>query len=159
MKKIINFIKKIFGISNKKTKIPYQSSVRITDEYEKRILLLINEYRLSIGLKELKENQHINSISYQNNLRMIKIGEINHNGSSIRFDEIKHICNANYVSENLAYNYNDSESLVSAWIKSEKHLQNIKYKDLTHFGISVTSNLEHKKFYTMMFAYLNNDKL
>ena len=55
------------------------------------------------------------------------------------------------VSENLAYNYTMPESVVNAWLNSPAYKVNIE-GDFTHFGISIRTSSDGKKYYTNIFV-------
>ena len=55
------------------------------------------------------------------------------------------------VSENIAYNYNSAQSVLTAWLNSPTHKQNIE-GDFTDFGISIRVNSTGKKYYTNIFV-------
>ena len=114
---------------------------------------LINAYRVSIGLNELKEINHISYKSEEHDHYMIANNVVNHNDFVSRSENIMKVLGAKSVSENIAYNYNSPKAALDAWLKSPSHKQNIE-GNFTHFGLSIRVSAEGKKYYTNIFAKL-----
>lgn len=114
---------------------------------------LINAYRVSIGLNELKEINHISYKSEEHDHYMIANNVVNHNDFVSRSENIMRVLGAKSVSENIAYNYNSPKAALDAWLKSPSHKQNIE-GNFTHFGLSIRVSAEGKKYYTNIFAKL-----
>lgn len=139
------------GIS---TEPPIKENPVITYNYspsELETLALINEYRVSKGLSSLKKNDYISLKSEEHNNDMITNNEVSHNGFVDRSECIMSVLGAKKVGENVAYNYCTSQSVVSAWLNSPCHKENIE-GDYNNFGISIRENSEGKKYYTNIFA-------
>ena len=114
-------------------------------------MALINAYRVSIGLNELKEINHISYKSEEHNQYMIANNVVNHNDFVSRSENIMQVLGAKSVSENIAYNYNSPQAALDAWLKSPGHKANIE-GNFTHFGLAIQVNAEGKKYYTNIFA-------
>ncbi len=112
---------------------------------------LINTYRVSIGLNELKEINHISYKSEEHDHYMIANNVVNHNDFVSRSENIMRVLGAKNVSENIAYNYNSPKAALEAWLKSPSHKQNIE-GNFTHFGLSIRVSADGKKYYTNIFA-------
>lgn len=120
---------------------------------EVETMTLINEYRVSVGLSELKEINHISYKSEQHDHYMIENNVVNHDDFVSRSENIMEVLGAKKVSENIAYNYNSPKGALDAWLKSPTHKKNIE-GDFTHFGLSIRVNADGKKYYTNIFAKL-----
>ncbi len=118
---------------------------------ELETMQLINEYRLSIGLKALQTSNHISNKCEEHNQYMIANNVVNHNDFTARSNNIISVLGAKKVGENVAYNYKTSEAVLQAWLASPGHKENIE-GDYTHFGISVTTDANGKKYYTNIFV-------
>ncbi|MBZ4042158.1 CAP domain-containing protein [Flavobacterium hibisci] len=119
---------------------------------ELKVLELINEYRVSIGLNSLKTVNHISFKSEEHDNYMIANKVVNHNDFIARSENIIDVLGAKKVGENIAYNYQTAEGVLKAWLDSPSHKQNIE-GDYTHFGIAVKIDAETgKKYYTNIFA-------
>jgi uncharacterized protein YkwD len=121
------------------------------NETESRLVVLINDYRQSLGLNTLAVINHISYKSEEHNYYMIDNNVFNHDYFQQRSDNLIRVLGAERVGENIAYNYLTAESAFAAWLNSPAHKANIE-GDYTHLGISVTTNPETgRKYYTNMF--------
>jgi uncharacterized protein YkwD len=118
---------------------------------ETQVMTLVNNYRISMGLNKLEKIDYISIKSEEHDNYMISIGAVNHNYFQDRYENLVQVVGAKNVSENLAYNYATPESVVNAWLNSSGHKANIE-GDFTHFGISIRTNSEGKKYYTNIFV-------
>ena len=118
---------------------------------ELQTMVLINNYRVSIGLNPLEKINHISYKSEEHDNYMIANNVVNHNDFVARSENIMKVLGAKTVSENIAYNYSTPESALNAWLASPGHKENIE-GDFTHFGISIRENLNGRKYYTNIFA-------
>ena len=118
---------------------------------ETQVMTLVNNYRVSIGLKVLEKIDYISIKSEEHDNYMISVSAVNHNYFEDRYQSLVQVIGAKTVSENLAYNYATPESVVNAWLNSTGHKANIE-GDFTHFGISIRTNSEGKKYYTNIFV-------
>ncbi len=84
---------------------------------------------------------------------MIRISNnvVNHNYFVARSENLISVLGAKRVGENIAYNYNTPKSIVNAWLNSPTHKENIE-GDYTHFGISIRTNPDGKKYYNNIFV-------
>lgn len=114
-------------------------------------MALINQYRVSIGLNELKQINHISYKSEQHDEYMIANNVVNHNDFVARSENIKKVLGATNVSENIAYDFNSPQAVLNAWLKSPNHKENIE-GNYTHFGLAIRVNAAGKKYYTNIFA-------
>ena len=121
------------------------------NDTELKLVTLINNHRVSIGLNPLEVINHISYKSEEHNIYMIDNKVINHDYFQQRSDNLIQVLGASRVGENIAYNYQTAESVMSAWLNSPSHKANME-GDFTHFGISVTVDAATgKKYYTNMF--------
>ncbi|MFV8365774.1 CAP domain-containing protein [Flavobacterium sp. XS1P27] len=113
---------------------------------------LINKHRISIGLNPLEKINHMSFKSEEHDNYMIANNVVNHNDFVSRSENIIKTLGAKTVSENIAYNYNTPEAVLSAWLASPSHKANIE-GDHTHFGIAIKENPANgRKYYTNIFA-------
>ncbi len=121
------------------------------NETEAKLVTLINDYRVSQGLNTLQVVNHISYKSQEHNEYMIDNNVVNHDYFEQRSKNIIQVLGAERVGENIAYNYPTPEAAMQAWLNSPGHKANI-LGDYTHFGMSVTVNVETgKRYYTNMF--------
>ena len=121
------------------------------DSSELEAMNLINTYRVSVGLNELQQINHISYKSEEHDHYMIRNNVVNHNDFVARSENLISVLGAKRVGENIAYNYNSPQSVVKAWLNSPTHKENLE-GDYTHFGISIRTNPDGKKYYTNIFV-------
>ncbi|MCV9928914.1 CAP domain-containing protein [Flavobacterium sp. LS1R49] len=132
------------------------SSGEVTDytynQSELETMQLINEYRVSVGLKVLIIVNHISFKSEEHDKYMIANNVVNHDDFVARSENIIKVLGAKKVGENVAYNYNTPQAVLSAWLNSAGHKKNIE-GDYTHFGIAIKEDsVNGRKYYTNIFA-------
>ena len=120
-----------------------------TDEI--KVLTLVNNYRVIIGLNVLEKIDYISIKSEEHDNYMISTGTVNHNYFQDRYQDLVKVIEAKNVSENLAYNYATPESVVNAWLNITGHIANIE-GNFTHFGTSIRTSNDGKKYYTNIFV-------
>ena len=112
---------------------------------------LINDYRVSVGLKALSKINYVSLKSEEHDNEMIADNTVSHNGFVARSEDIMKVLGATTVSENVAYNYNTPQAAVEAWLNSPAHKVNI-VGDYTNFGISIRLDSAGRKYYTNIFV-------
>ena len=117
---------------------------------ELELMDIINDYRVSKGLRALAKVDYISVKSEEHDNYMIAKGGISHDYFQDRYEALVNKLGAVNVSENLAYNYSTPQGVFNAWLNSAGHKANIE-GDFTHFGIAIRTNAEGKKFYTNLF--------
>ncbi len=121
------------------------------NETELKLVTLINNHRVSMGLNALEVINHISFKSEEHNVYMIDNNVVNHDYFQQRSNNLVQVLGAQRVGENIAYNYQSAESAMYAWLNSPGHKANLE-GDYTHLGISVTVDPNTgKKYYTNMF--------
>lgn len=121
------------------------------NQTEIETMALINAYRVSIGLNELKEINHISYKSEEHDNYMITNNVVNHDDFVSRSENIMKVLGAKSVAENIAYNFNSPQAAVNAWLNSPGHKANIE-GNYTHFGLAIRISADGKKYYTNIFA-------
>ena len=119
---------------------------------ELKLVDVVNNYRISNGLKSLEIINHVSFKSQEHNSYMITNNVVNHDFFDARSTNIIQVVGAKRVAENIAYNFATAEGALFAWLQSDSHKVNLD-GDYTHIGISITVNPENgKKYYTNMFV-------
>lgn len=151
MKKILILILTLFILSCTKQDEAISTTIHTyqfsTNELE--LLSNINVYRNSIGLNTLQTNQHISYLCQEHNLYMIDNDVINHDYFQYRADNLQKTLGAERVGENIAYNYQNVQSILDAWLNSTGHKENIE-GDYTNFGLSITIGTNQRKYITLI---------
>ncbi|TRO63269.1 CAP domain-containing protein [Christiangramia sabulilitoris] len=117
---------------------------------EQEILEEVNIYRAANGLEELKAMAEVSVESEGHNHHMISEGEVSHDNFALRASKLMNRVGAKAVAENVGFGYRSAEAVVSAWLKSQGHRENIE-GEYTHFGISVRQDAEGKNYFTNIF--------
>jgi len=126
---------------------PYEYS---NDEFE--VMELINEYRVNNGLNELKSLDFVSHLCNGHDNNMIQTSTVSHAGFQYRANIIFNTIESSNVAENIAYNFDNPNSAVLAWIKSEGHKANL-LGDYDYYGIGVVvDSITNKKYYTNIFV-------
>lgn len=121
-------------------------------DIELKLVQLINQHRAELGLNTLEVINHISYKSEEHNIYMIDNKVVNHDYFEQRAENLVQVLGAEAVGENVAYNYQTAESVLTAWLNSPGHKANIEKPEWTHMGISVTVDENTgKKYYTNMF--------
>lgn len=138
---------------NQIEEIKIEEQNAVLSEEEQETLDLINEYRKTNGLKELK------AISSLQNVAKIKAEDLVNNDYfshtspvlGTPFEMLKNN-NVKYktAGENLAGNLN-SKRAVAAWINSESHRENILDEDYEYTGICVIESPVYGKVFVQLF--------
>ncbi len=120
-------------------------------DIEIRIWELVNEHRVSEGLSPLHLDSTISHIARQHS-RDMATGKVpvGHAGFSERAETIVRQMGGNSVAENVAVGYKSAEAVVSGWISSNGHRQNIEGRyDFT--GVGVDYDDDGTPYYTQLF--------
>ncbi len=152
-------IKNLFCKKKKKVK-KKSSTITITTKVlkssysgiELEILSLVNEYRLSKGLKQLKKSNELSTVAQGHSIYMAKNNQVSHHNFNQR-DRAQREKGAIKFGENVGGRYNSAQGVVKGWLKSERHRKVIEYPKYTHFGISVEKSLKGINYFTQTFAY------
>lgn len=118
---------------------------------ENEILVLLNEFRISQGMKSLKRAEIVSSISNNHTLYMINSDKISHDNFLDRHSTLVSKVNATQVGENVAFGYNSARGVVSGWLASDSHRTIIETTSFTHFGIAVSADSAGRNYFTNIF--------
>ena len=110
----------------------------------------VNAYRVSVGLNPLQIIEHISYKSSEHNDYMLATHTVTHEGFEERKSNLQEVLGAYRVGENVAYAYSSAQSTVNAWVNSPSHKANLE-GDYTHFGASIKTDEQGRKYYTNMF--------
>ena len=120
---------------------------------ERDVLILVNDYRKSKKLPPLQTNA---AIEYQARSHSMDMGThrvpFGHQGLSFRMKYIiEKVQGVSQVGENVAYGNLSAKAVVSGWIKSPEHRQNME-GGFKYTGIGVTRNMQNQLYFTQIFA-------
>ncbi len=117
---------------------------------ENEILELVNAHRNSIGKNSLALNNRASELAQEHTLYMINKGGISHDNFNERADILFQEENAYSVGENVAAGYATAQSVMTGWLNSTGHRDNIE-GDYTHIGVSAIKNSSGTYYYTQLF--------
>ena len=112
-----------------------------------KIIDLSNEERTANGLNPLTANQYLGQAAYNKAQAIFENQKFGHNFNDKRFSAWVREVNYEYryVGENLAIDFVSSEGVVSAWIKSPTHYENIINEKFTEIGVAVIEDTFNNK--------------
>lgn len=112
------------------------------------IINLTNQYRLNHGLNQLLPNPRLTQAAINKAKDILSKGYFNHtspDGHRFSYWIKESGYPYFYVGENLAMDFNNSEELFNAWIKSERHKENIEKVDFQEIGVASLGGVFNSK--------------
>jgi uncharacterized protein YkwD len=117
---------------------------------ELEMIQLINDYRVSNSLSPVYDIQHISALCEQSNNYMITYNQVKHYYFQDRVDNLQRV-GYTRVSAIVCMNYNTNQSALNA-IENSECTRKILAGDFKDFGVSIRTNENGKKFYTLTFT-------
>ena len=117
----------------------WNSRVFASDITQTNVLQLINDQRIKNGLEPLKENLELDQAATLKTKDMLNRSYFEHYAHGMTPWDFINMSGYNYLyaGENLAMDFNSSEGMVSAWMNSPTHRQNILSPDYNDVGIGI----------------------
>ncbi len=100
--------------------------------YERDVLILINKYRASYGLKQLSFSTRLNRLAKQHSQYMQRKSNLSHDLFSSRFQQAKCFT----CVENVGWNYSTPKAQFNGWRNSPGHNRNMLNRSINVAGIS-----------------------
>lgn len=113
--------------------------IKNSQPYSEAVIDLTNTHRKSLGLSDLTINPRLNQAAVNKANDMLKRGYFSHTSpDGQKFSQwIKDIdYEYFYVGENLAIDFDEPQEAFDAWLKSEKHRQNIERTEFQEIGVA-----------------------
>ncbi len=126
------------------------SEVSEASSVAEEILKLVNEHRKSVGKEALSFNTLANTLAKEHSMYMIEQNDISHDGFEDRSVRLNKEEQAVGTAENVAFKYTSAQAVVTGWINSTRHKQNIE-GNYTETGISAIKNESGTYFFTQIF--------
>ncbi len=120
--------------------------VSITDQ----IFTLVNVHRSSKDLAPLEKSTTADILAAEHSRYMIGQGRISHDNRDTKFLTLQENENATRFGENVAAGQTSAQSVMTAWINSTGHRENIE-GDYTHIGIAAIKDQNGSYYYTQIF--------
>jgi uncharacterized protein YkwD len=134
---------------------PAPASTNPQDTFDQQILDLVNQERAKVGANPLRINEQLDLAADQHTLDQASMNNMSHIGSngSKMGDRIK---NAGYlfssIGENVAYGYGDAAAVMSGWMNSPGHRQNILNPNYQEIGIGYAQGADGRPYWTQDFG-------
>ncbi|GAB5401017.1 MAG: hypothetical protein Aureis2KO_26020 [Aureisphaera sp.] len=114
------------------------------------IHLLMNQHRASQGLEEVEMDRGlVSALATAHTKYMINLKRICHDRIGERRRELIDK-GAHMVGENVAFGYENAESVVRAWINSPRHRENLE-GNYTHCGYGIVKDASGTYYFTQLF--------
>ncbi|RJR38525.1 MAG: CAP domain-containing protein [Desulfobacteraceae bacterium] len=142
------------GAANSKRE-PQKAAASEFSKGVRTIHRLINEHRVSQGLKPLELNEAISRVAAEHSRDMSK-GKVDfgHEGFEKRAKTIRQKMKVRSIAENVGANMGQADpekNAVESWIESPGHLKNIE-GDFELTGIGVAENRKGMHYFTQIFV-------
>ena len=119
--------------------------------YEAEVVHLVNEIRVSNGLKPLTQDWQLSRVARYKSQDMKDLGYFSHTSPTYGspFEMMKKFgITYRTAGENIAKGYSTPEAVVRAWMNSPGHRANILNSSYTHIGVGYVSS---GNYWTQMF--------
>lgn len=123
-------------------------------EFEKTILILVNQYRKQHGLSSLEINNDISEIARNHSSNMANgLSNWGHDGYEERTKMVATVIRWEEFGENLARNSdsNSAQKAMTGWINSPLHEDNL-IGDFSFTGIGVARSASGEYYFTQIFV-------
>ena len=111
--------------------------------YETEVIRLVNDIRVQYGLKALTENWELSRVARYNSQDMRDRGYFSHTSPTYGspFDMMRAFgLSYRSAGENIAYGYRTPAAVVTAWMNSSGHRENILSAKYTQIGVGYVQN-------------------
>ena len=107
------------------------AAVTLLPGEEERLLTLVNDYRVGLGLSPLQDDPALAAIARAHSSQMAARGQISHEG----FERRHRQAGGQVCLENLAAGYRRVDPLLASWQLSPGHDRNLRDPRVSHAGI------------------------
>ena len=111
--------------------------VATTGDFGPETLTLINTYRESSGVSPLASHGTLKALARQHSRYQAARNAISHGGFRQRSAQAKAAGLSGVCSENVGYNYQNAQQLISGWKNSAAHRTNLLRPNMRYAGVSV----------------------
>jgi uncharacterized protein YkwD len=124
---------------------------------EQTIVDLVNQVRAEAGLAPLQVNSKLVQAAQIHSIDMAQLGRMEHTLSGAALpglvDRIQYVgYGYSSAGENIAFNYPDENSVMTAWMNSTGHRANILNPSFTEIGVGIASDDKGQPYYTQAFG-------
>ena len=82
---------------------------------------------------------------------MLEQEVISHDNFNDRAKNLIESIGAKNLAENVAFGYDNADSLLNGWLQSPEHCENIESKSFTNFGVSAKINERGRYYVTQIY--------
>lgn len=132
---------------------PYIEPSYLYTEYEQLCIDGLNNTRESYGVNSLILHNGLSLLAKGHADYMVLNGDVGHDNFGIRLGDAKAMGFVR-LSENIAYGYTNVDSLISAWLKSDEHRDNLLDEGHLYGGFAISIDSDGKYYYVHLFSYM-----
>jgi uncharacterized protein YkwD len=124
---------------------------------EQAIVNATNQVRAQNGLPPLKVSPKLVQAAHIHAGDMARLGDMAHDlpgvAQATLLDRAKYVgYNFSWLGENIAFNYPDTASVMSAWMSSDGHRANILSSNYTEIGVGIATDVRGQPYYCVDFG-------
>ncbi len=121
---------------------------------EQAVIDRTNDERLTFALKPLKANPQLMEAARKHAENMAKQDKLEHVlDEKTPSDRTKAAgYKSGFVGENIAWNQKDAKEVLTGWMDSEGHRDNILKKEYTEIGVAVAKNAKGEPYWVQVFG-------
>jgi uncharacterized protein YkwD len=124
---------------------------------EQTIVDLVNQQRAQVGLAPLQANPLLVEEAHIQSTDMVALGVLSHDLPGAALPTLQSRAqyvgyNYSYLGENVAFNYPDDNSVMTAWMNSPGHAANILDPSYTQIGVGIAFDSQGEPYYTQEFG-------
>jgi uncharacterized protein YkwD len=126
---------------------------RVSPTFTQEFMELVNDHRISIGLRPLTHDQEVAKLAQTHSQDMAS-GKIafGHGGFSERCSQARvALGGGNLCGENVAYGQKTPKSVFQSWMNSPGHRANIEQSRYTHSGLGYFQKASNTYYWTHLF--------
>lgn len=129
----------------------------IMSAQEQTIVDLVNQQRAQAGLAPLQVDLRLVEAAQIQSTDMAELGQMEHTLSGAALPTMESRAqyvgyNYTHLGENIAFNYPDDNSVMTAWMNSTGHRANILDPDYTQIGVGIAYDSQGEPYYTQEFG-------
>jgi uncharacterized protein YkwD len=129
----------------------------VTTAQEQTIVDQVNQQRQQAGLAPLQVSAQLVEEAHIQSVDMATLGQMAHTLSGAALPTLESRAqyvgyNYAYLGENIAFNYPDDNSVMTAWMNSPDHRANILDPNYTQIGVGVAYDSQGEPYYTQEFG-------
>jgi uncharacterized protein YkwD len=137
--------------------IPIPTVSGVMSAQEQTIVDLVNQQRAANGLAPLQVNSELVVAAQIHSSDMATLGQMLHTLPGAALPTLQSRAqyvgyNYSYLGENIAFNYPDDNSVMTAWMNSPGHRANILDPNYTEIGVGIAYDSLGEPYYTQEFG-------